>query len=54
MNVADERSTSCWMQDTPAIEASPLKSDQTCDVVVIGSVSLGCRQLTSLAGSAAP
>src|SRR5947207_5305057 len=37
MNVADERSISCWMQDAPAIEASPLKSDQTCDVVVIGS-----------------
>lgn len=37
MNVADERSISCWMQDAPDIEASPLKSDQTCDVVVIGS-----------------
>ena len=37
MNVGDERSMSCWMQDAPAIEASPLQSDQTCDVVVIGS-----------------
>jgi hypothetical protein len=37
MNIGDERSMSCWMQDAPAIEASPLQSDQTCDVVVIGS-----------------
>src|SRR5205814_28881 len=37
MNVGDERSMSCWMQDAPAIEASPLQSDQTCDVVVIGA-----------------
>ena len=37
MNVADERSMSCWLQDAPAIEAPPLQTDQTCDVVVIGS-----------------
>jgi glycine/D-amino acid oxidase-like deaminating enzyme/nitrite reductase/ring-hydroxylating ferredoxin subunit len=37
MNVADERSRSCWIEDGVAIEAAPLSSDQTCDVVVIGS-----------------
>src|SRR5438874_9487537 len=37
MNVADERSMSCWIEDVPAIEAPPLQSDQMCDVVVIGS-----------------
>ena len=37
MNVADERSRSCWIEDGLAIEASPLQRDQTCDVVVIGS-----------------
>ena len=37
MNVSKERSISCWMQDAPAIEASPLQSDQRCEVVVIGS-----------------
>jgi glycine/D-amino acid oxidase-like deaminating enzyme/nitrite reductase/ring-hydroxylating ferredoxin subunit len=37
MNVADERSTSFWLRDSPALNASPLQSDQTCDVVVIGS-----------------
>src|SRR5438270_11394847 len=38
MNVADERSTSGWLQDAPAIKAPPLQTDQTCDVVVIGSL----------------
>jgi hypothetical protein len=37
MNVGDERSISCWMEETPVATASPLQSDQTCDVVVIGS-----------------
>jgi hypothetical protein len=37
MNVADGRSRSCWVEDAPAIEARPLQSDETCDVVVIGS-----------------
>jgi hypothetical protein len=26
MNVADERSRSCWIEDGPAIEVSPLKA----------------------------
>jgi glycine/D-amino acid oxidase-like deaminating enzyme len=37
MNVADEHSKSCWMEDAPTISASPLDGNQTCDVVVIGS-----------------
>src|SRR5947209_19617104 len=37
MNVADERSISCWLQNAPAIKAPQLQTDQTCDVVVIGS-----------------
>lgn len=37
MNVGDERSISCWIKDAPAIKASPLRRDQSCDVVVIGS-----------------
>lgn len=37
MNVGDERSTSYWMKDAPAIDASPLRSDERCDIVVIGS-----------------
>jgi hypothetical protein len=53
MNVADVRGISCWMQDALAIEASPLQSDQTCDVVVMARVSLGCRQPYGSAGSAA-
>ncbi|WP_324748896.1 FAD-dependent oxidoreductase [Sphingomonas sp. LY54] len=37
MNVGDERSTSCWMESGPAIDAPPLTTDAECDVVVIGS-----------------
>src|SRR5437588_941516 len=37
MNVADERSRSCRIDDAPAIDSSPLRRDETCDVVVIGS-----------------
>jgi glycine/D-amino acid oxidase-like deaminating enzyme/nitrite reductase/ring-hydroxylating ferredoxin subunit len=37
MNVADERSRSCWIENAPAIDSSPLRRDETCDVVVIGS-----------------
>lgn len=28
INAADERSRSCWIEDAPAIEASPLQRDQ--------------------------
>ena len=37
MNVGDERSRSCWMDEHSAIDAPPLDGDRTCDIVVIGS-----------------
>ena len=37
MNVSDERSVSCWMDQVPVIEAPPLEADTRCDVVVVGS-----------------
>jgi hypothetical protein len=37
MDVADERSKFCWVEDAPAIDTSPLQSDQNCDVAVTGS-----------------
>jgi glycine/D-amino acid oxidase-like deaminating enzyme/nitrite reductase/ring-hydroxylating ferredoxin subunit len=37
MNVGDERSISYWMHESPVIDAPTLASDETCDVVVIGS-----------------
>ena len=37
MNVADERSKSFWMDDASVVEAPPLKTDENCDVVVIGA-----------------
>ena len=37
MNVGDERSASCWMEETPAVEAARLTQDERCDVVVIGA-----------------
>src|SRR3546814_15854783 len=37
MNVGDERSISYWMETAPAIDAPPLPSNASCDVIVIGS-----------------
>ena len=37
MNVGDERSISCWMDEAPVIDTQPLTEDATCDVVVIGA-----------------
>jgi glycine/D-amino acid oxidase-like deaminating enzyme/nitrite reductase/ring-hydroxylating ferredoxin subunit len=37
MNVGDERSISYWMHESPVIDAPKLTTDETCDVVVIGS-----------------
>ncbi len=37
MNVGDEHSTSLWMKLGPAIDAAPLTTDATADVVVVGS-----------------
>jgi glycine/D-amino acid oxidase-like deaminating enzyme len=37
MNVGDERSKSYWMEAAPVVDAPQLTSDESCDVVVIGS-----------------
>src|SRR3546814_1702366 len=37
LNVGDERSISYWMETAPAIDAPPLPSNASCDVIVIGS-----------------
>jgi glycine/D-amino acid oxidase-like deaminating enzyme/nitrite reductase/ring-hydroxylating ferredoxin subunit len=37
MNVADEASRSCWMDDMPEVAAPPLTGEAECDLVVIGS-----------------
>lgn len=37
MNVADERSRSLWMDETPAIDAGPILANERCDVVIVGS-----------------
>ncbi len=49
MNVADERSLSYWMRETPAIAASPPPGDETCDVVLIGSGIAGLSTAYELA-----
>ena len=41
MNVADERSLSCWMEDLPTADAPPLEENASCDVVVVGSGMAG-------------
>jgi glycine/D-amino acid oxidase-like deaminating enzyme/nitrite reductase/ring-hydroxylating ferredoxin subunit len=48
MNVGDERSKSCWMEEPP-IEAPKLASDESCDVVVIGSGIAGLSTAYELA-----
>jgi glycine/D-amino acid oxidase-like deaminating enzyme/nitrite reductase/ring-hydroxylating ferredoxin subunit len=37
MNVGDERSRSCWMDQAPPIRASALDRDVECDVAVVGA-----------------
>ncbi|MDB5698764.1 MAG: 2Fe-2S ferredoxin [Alphaproteobacteria bacterium] len=37
MNVGDEASRSCWMDEAPAFDAPRLDTDAACDVVVVGS-----------------
>ena len=54
MNVADEHSRSCWIENAPAIDASPLHSDQMCDVVAISSGIAGLSTACELCGLAAP
>ena len=51
MNVGDERSLSCWMEGTPAVEAPKLAGDAECDVVVIGSGIAGLSTAYELARS---
>ena len=48
MNVGDERSKSCWMEEPP-IEAPALDSDVECDVVVVGSGIAGLSTAYELA-----
>ncbi|MFN3943441.1 MAG: FAD-dependent oxidoreductase [Allosphingosinicella sp.] len=49
MNVGDERSRSCWMEEGPAADAPPLESHATCDVVVVGSGIAGLSTAYELA-----
>ncbi len=49
MNVGDERSRSCWMDQAPVIDAPPLTADASCDVVVIGSGIAGLSTAYELA-----
>ena len=51
MNVSDERSVSCWMDQVPVAEAPPLGGDASCDVVVIGSGIAGLSTAYELARS---
>lgn len=37
MNVSDEASRSCWMDQMPTVSAPPLTGEARCDLVVIGS-----------------
>ena len=51
MNVSDERSVSCWMDQLPLVEAPPIAGDASCDVVVIGSGIAGLSTAYELARS---
>ena len=51
MNVGDEHSISCWMEEGPALDAQPLAADESCDVVVIGSGIAGLSTAYELARS---
>ena len=37
MNVSDEASRSCWMDQLPKVNAPPLAGETSCDLVVVGS-----------------
>lgn len=51
MNVGDEKSVSCWMDLSPVVEAPPLTSDVSCDVVIIGSGIAGLSTAYELSRS---
>jgi len=50
MNVGDERSKSLWMETDVAPDAPALKSDATCDTVVVGSGIAGLSTAYELSG----
>ena len=49
MNVGDERSQSCWMQDLPRVDAPVLTQGCECDVLVVGSGIAGLSTAYELA-----
>jgi glycine/D-amino acid oxidase-like deaminating enzyme len=49
MNVGDERSISCWMDQSPVIDAPALTQDESCDVVVVGAGIAGLSTAYELA-----
>ena len=49
MNVAEERSRSCWMDNLPNIAAPPLEGEHECDVLVVGSGIAGLSTAYELA-----
>src|ERR1041384_2079211 len=50
MNVGDERSKSLWMETDVAPDAPALKSDATCDTVVVGTGIAGLSTAYELSG----
>src|SRR5690242_7521351 len=50
MNVGDERSKSLWMETDVAPDAPALKSDVSCDTVVVGSGIAGLSTAYELSG----
>lgn len=51
MNVAEERSRSCWMDQLPSVTAPPLAHDARCDVAIVGSGIAGVSLAYELARS---
>lgn len=49
MNVSDERSRSCWMDDLPDVDAPPLTREHECGVLVVGSGIAGLSTAYELA-----
>lgn len=49
MNVGDEQSQSCWMNDLPDVDAPLLQGSSECDVLVVGSGIAGLSTAYELA-----
>ena len=49
MNVSDEFSRSCWMNELPDVDAPELTRDHECDVLVVGSGIAGLSTAYELA-----